>query len=493
MTDHCEPALFPLPLTAFEQYMLRDDRPAYPMTFEMRARLSGAADRAALEAALEEALSRHPMLCAVIDRNGVHGPQWCDGGTRRPPLDWGPAGKPLAYEDGPAIDLTRQVGLRVWVRVAATTTQMALQFHHACVDGIGAMQFFGDLLAAYGIRMAAGQAAPVLLPLDRGRLRRRGSFAAPAADVPIRRLQALRATMHEAVKWLSRRPALLEAPPTAPDAGATDSAFPVILSHALEEEETRRLRRAAVRMQATLNDLCLRDMFLTLKQWNEAHHPKRPGQWLRINVPTNLRGHGDAAMPAANMLSFAFVTRHLRQCENEQALLEGVRWETAMIRRWSLGLYFLGALEFGRRVPGLMRLFLGGQHCFATAIVTNLGEITRRMGARFPRHDGKLVAGNLVLEEWLGVPPLRPKTRAGFAIGVFNDRLTVALRCDPHCFSLEDSRQLLMLYVATLKDGLSQAEDAGQLQISPLPQAGEGRPLSFPLTYSLKTIPHGKL
>ncbi|NLF07741.1 MAG: hypothetical protein GX594_07145, partial [Pirellulaceae bacterium] len=42
-------AIFPLPLTAFERYMLLDDSPGYPMVFALSARLSGEIDRRIFE------------------------------------------------------------------------------------------------------------------------------------------------------------------------------------------------------------------------------------------------------------------------------------------------------------------------------------------------------------------------------------------------------------------------------------------------------------
>ena len=47
-----------LPLTAFEEYMLRDDRPAHPMDFFIRLRFTGRLDRSAVAAAWHRALMR---------------------------------------------------------------------------------------------------------------------------------------------------------------------------------------------------------------------------------------------------------------------------------------------------------------------------------------------------------------------------------------------------------------------------------------------------
>jgi hypothetical protein len=56
------------------------------------------------------------------------------------------------------------------------------------------------------------------------------------------------------------------------------------------------------------------------------------------------------------------------------------------------------------------------------------------------------------LEEITGVPPLRRNTRATFSISQYNRRLAVSLRCDPQLFRVEDTANLLDLYVAQLRE-----------------------------------------
>ncbi len=65
MFDRRVAALFPLPLSAFERYMLSDDRPDYPMVFATQLRLSGEIDRPAFESSFGEARLASPLaVCA---------------------------------------------------------------------------------------------------------------------------------------------------------------------------------------------------------------------------------------------------------------------------------------------------------------------------------------------------------------------------------------------------------------------------------------------
>lgn len=196
---------FPLPLAPFEWYMLEDDRPDYPMTFSLRLRLSGRIRREVFEAALDEARGRHPLLCARIEHRPRRGPCWELADEVSPFLDWDDAGVPLRHPAGEAMDLTSEAGLRLWVRQDTGTASVILQFHHACCDGLGGLQFAGDLLAAYGIRTVCRAVQPVLLPLDAGRLWTRGDFSQDAPSW-MSRVRRLGTSLREAYYWCARHP-----------------------------------------------------------------------------------------------------------------------------------------------------------------------------------------------------------------------------------------------------------------------------------------------
>ena len=104
----------PLPLTAFEEYMLRDDRPKYPMSIIARLRFSGQLDRRATTEALETVVERHPLLRAKVCKTPNGGLEWIASADR--PVS-------VAWIDGPAddrlpsmrpIDLFAEPGLRSW-------------------------------------------------------------------------------------------------------------------------------------------------------------------------------------------------------------------------------------------------------------------------------------------------------------------------------------------------------------------------------------------
>ena len=58
--------LFPLPLEAFEQYMLAEDRTNQPMDSVRQLLLSGHLQQEAFETAIATASERHPLLRALV-------------------------------------------------------------------------------------------------------------------------------------------------------------------------------------------------------------------------------------------------------------------------------------------------------------------------------------------------------------------------------------------------------------------------------------------
>ncbi len=149
-------------------------------------------------------------------------------------------------------------------------------------------------------------------------------------------------------------------------------------------------------------------------------------------------------------MSFAFLTRRFGDCESTSALLPGLRAETEVIRRDRLSVFFLGSLA-AALAAGMLDKLLASKICFSTAVVSNFGLPTRRFVAQFPQTAQGLTVGNTVFRGLLGVPPLRPGTRAAFAVVSSVHDLTLTLKCDPQYFSPIDAAGLLDEYVSQVK------------------------------------------
>ncbi|MEN6458518.1 MAG: hypothetical protein ABFC63_06265 [Thermoguttaceae bacterium] len=445
MDDPCVAALFPLPLTAFEKYMFWDDACDYPMTFAMRLGLRGELHREAFDASIDEALGHHPLLRALVKPSGRGSLVWRLSDAPRPVVDWGTPETPIGDPRGERIDLSSEVGFRAWVRQGNGAAKVVLQFHHACCDAIGALRFIGHALAGYAIHTASGSDRPRLPVYDPSTLLRRGQFAAEPPEREAR-FGGLLKSVRDGARWIYRRPVVLRAHVAGSPANAARPEFLETHQHSFDALQTKRLRSAASRHGVTSNDLLLRDMFQTLREWREGQDARSASRWLRIVVPVNLRPGDDARTPAANGISYTFLTRDEGRCGDGDALLRGIGEEAGVITRRRRAKLFLRGFEMMERIPGAIRLYLNRNRCFATVALSNVGEVSRQLGTVFPCEAGNVVAGNVTLESIYGTPPVRPNTRASISIGRYGERLWLGIRCDPKVFSSEESRRLLTRY-----------------------------------------------
>jgi len=439
MSERKAGGLFPLPLTPLEYYYVCDNQSDYPTAFPAELHFSGRLDRDGFERALAEALAGHPMLTARVESLTGGLPAWIEGDGCPPPVDWGGPDEPIRHGDGPAIDLRAAAGLRVWVRQSDDATRLFLHFHHACCDGWASLQFIEDLLVAYHRQIEGPRCGVTLRPLDPAGLRNRGRLEvqpgwwAQFRDLWVAARLWSELAFREPVLLAAGRPVLAETDPPLLDFQTVN----------VSGELTARLRAVAAAAGGTLHEVLLADLFHSVEQWN-LRHGSDDARPIRINVPITIRDRDDRLLPAANRLTFAFLSRRGRHLADPERLREGIGCEMRAIRQRRLGLYFVGGLGTFCRVPGLIPWFLRRRHSFATAVFSFGGRVLAR--SKLPRAGRRLVAGNVVLERITGVPPIRPLTRAAIGVGIYDGQMTINVRCDPRHFSRGDTLAFARLY-----------------------------------------------
>ncbi len=444
--------LFPLHLAPIDDFFLLDDRATYPMTFASNLFFTGEFEPSAFQSALECACQRHPLFSALIGRAKQGKVCWIDAGDVVPQVDWGRYDDPIRFHQGEYIDLEREVGLRAWVRQSDGRARLVLQFHHACSDGTGAHRFIGDVLAGYGARTSDGAEAPRAAAYNVQMLKtRRHKLASLDTLKSAGRLTGT--AFHQLYHVYGKRIAPLAVPRGLAIGDNQEDGFPGVVSHTFHREQHQQLRDLATRHGVMLNDFLLAEMFRAMAIWNQTHDGSR-GKRFRIMMPSDLRDVPDFSMPAANMTSYNFITRHRKACLDSLKLARSIREETAAIKNENRGRYFVESLMASSYVPGLLRYLTSARRCVATITVSNMGDPTRRFLATFPRRGGKLVCGNLTLQKMLGVSPMRPMTRASVSIVTFYRDLILNVRCDPNCMRVADARAFLATYVDCLNEHL---------------------------------------
>ncbi len=442
-------ALFPLTMTPFEYYYWLDDTPDHPKMFPFEMHFSGQLDQAAFASALEQVRAQHPLFCALVD-DGSRIPQWIDAGTRTPTIDWADESVPITHPQGEAIDLRRDLGLRVWVRTGPQSARVVWHVHHACADGVGILAFLRDFLTCYAANATGEKLDSATIARSAEQLRQRGRFAAAEP-------QSLRTALRDiavlvGLWWpiLFRRTAVLASrrkPDTSPPPETAKAPLFDMVSQSLDQEQVGILRRLASARGATLNDLLLRDMLVVLRDWNQERDPRAAGR-VALNMPINLRERDEPEMPATNRIGFGFVYAPSRGTGRDQ-LLESVRAQTRRIKDWKLGLYFLGGLEIATGIGNVMPWALRRPKSLATMVTSNVGRMFA--DSPLPRDAGRLVVGNAVLEKIVAVPPLRPLTRGGMAIFEYGNEMVFCLHLDRQGFNRSDAEALISAYLRQLQ------------------------------------------
>jgi hypothetical protein len=437
----------PLPLVNFEQHMLFDDRPAYPMNFFIRLHFSGRLDLPALRDVLPTVLVRHPLLRAVVRKVGRR-QEWISS-TILPTIH---AVSPRDGECVPkatAIDLGCEPGLRLSAIQSEGGFQLLMHFHHACCDALGALVFLDDLLTAYGQACAQGACASLSLrALDEGSLARRGRFA-PLSGRFLQIVGQKAVGLLRAWRFVLRMPVSIASPVSSDRPEALPDDFPASHSRQFTAAESLRLRKAAAERRVTLNDLLMRDWFLAVDAWKNRHYPRPSAGWLRLCVPINLRTEEHCRLPAANVVSMVFVERRAKDLAHPESLLQGLHREMALIKHLRLGPAFIAGTGLVERLPHKLLHAICPGRCWASGVLSNLGVLWGN--SPLPKRDGRLDVGDAVLEHVEMLPPLRPATHAAFAALTYAGRLSLTLHYDSRAIDQSQAADLIDAYVRQLQ------------------------------------------
>jgi NRPS condensation-like uncharacterized protein len=436
-------------MTAFEAYMWADDRPDHPMTALIEVAYSGSLEQTLFETAFADVLAQHPLLRATIDETRKR-PRWVVHEDASPRIDWGDEASPLSYPAGrEAIDLTREIGVRAWVRTGASGGRVVLQLHHACTDGVGVMQVLCDLLRAYDAR--SKNAAPQL-SRNASLLATRDRFF----NRPIwGRTKALLSAAKRTRTWTRERliPLREDAQCREDTQRSEAAARPMesILHRELETDETAELLHAARAAGVTANDLLIRDLFQVLAARCRQNIVDE-NDCLCVCMPMNLRDAADVRMPAANKMMMSFLRRTPFECSEPDELLRSVHDETTFIKRTRRGVRLLEVIRIMIAVTGKIPPKLLAKNSFATAVLSNLGKLAGR-DVGLPTDDaGRLVAGGLTIDRIITAPNGRPGTAAVLVALTYAGRLTLSLRYERDALSEEAAAELLDAFLAQLRE-----------------------------------------
>ena len=491
-------------LTPFEQFMWLDDRPAYPLVFEVVLRFAGPIDPVVMADAWRFAIARHPLLRATI--RAISGSLIWDA----PATGWADLALAGAVEEPPAdlprIDLEREPGLQGSLRETLEGWDLGLIFHHACCDGHGARMFLQDLVLAYTVLGGASAEEDPFFRSDAALLDERGKIPGVeggrgavwqrlkhAARFALLRPTPVASTISPGLAGCGQSAASLDAMPVdggkprlvhratewkkcmenffhgrlAQPARHTSGSSLGHRSHTFSAEEVAGMDAIQQRFSATRNDIALAMLFSVLAGWQRTNRIS-PRARLRVAVPTDMRSRADERMPAANRYTYIFLERRVGDCGDWESLLPGLQRDFQERRQQGRGVEFLGSLQRAARFPQAMRWVLQRPTCFATAVLTNLSDPSWRLRKRLPVDaEGLMWLGKAqCLDIQIRTPPLRPGTRWGFGIFEYAGRMTISFRYDSTSITSAAADAIMECYVNHWQTLLATSEGCRQSAIA---------------------------
>lgn len=440
-----------LPLSPVEELMLHQDCPAYPYVIFIRLEFAGELAQEPFEAAVSQAIQRHPLLAAKIDSSRRR-PHWQIPAALSPRVVW-----TTGEIDGRYPPVSRlQVGdepLRVVVRRSASASELVLQLHHARCDGLGIYQFIEDLLLLYAIQTGSNVSKESLAELDETRLAGRGGFGLTTSKL-LRMLPDQLAGLAGVRQYLMRNPTPMVPHEREPAQSPTSAPYPATATYQFDRETSTAIGKRARAAGVTANDLLCRDLFQAIHAFRKRRGTANGQQWLRLMVPVSLRNKSDALTPAANIVSTVFLDRQEQAIGEPTQLLTGINEEMQLIKNKRLGFTFVFSLHANRWLPGGLRKAASGDKCSSTAIFSNLGRVLARTPLPQSKEEN-LICGDVELLRTDALAPLTPFTCAAFCASWYAKRLAIALHYDPRPLSREDADELLALFVEEIKSSVT--------------------------------------
>ncbi len=416
-------APFPLPLTPYERFMWRNDRPGYPVVWSVWLELLGALDERLLDEALAQTIEWHPFLAAVVSGRGRKA-RWTFASSVRHRVEW------MADSRSPIElpDISREPGLRIVGSKRGDNAALVFHFNHASCDGVGGIQFLGDLFASYSQLVAGESRAAPVRSLDIQTLgdryrstrfaslgQRLGHGARLAAWFP---------------KGLAFRPSVL-----APAPGRAGKTSPPD-AHALFRLPEVRLRGeqvAALRAQArgagaSVNDLLLAEALLAVQRWNADNGG---GRRIRLLMPTNQRRPDQAETPAANIVGFEPIDLVVDDSTEWGNVLAQVRDRTAAVKKLRQPSLMDDWMAILAAAPPLLDGLLSFPSALYTGIVSNLGAPADHFWSHLPQEDGKVLVGEARLEGIGFAPPIRPRSAISLGVTSYGGQLSITGKACP--------------------------------------------------------------
>ncbi len=426
-----------MPVAPFEHYMLADDSVLYPMTTHIRFWFDGLFDHQLFECALKIALSEQPLFQSFISghlKNRTAGIRWLKSKDLIMPwIDWKTDNTAFDYPEGRrTIDLYREIGIRFFIREQNQKTELVIAFHHAVSDGKGIFNFLEHLLAAYR-ELADG---PKREPISNQALLEQRSFF---GLTPMQRLQRAWRDIIVLYKFFTMVPMTLVGKKQRPQKNQTDTLQ--VVRRTIPAAMLNKVKLSARNAGSTLNDVLLRDLFMTLGSWNNLANARPFGRRITIAVPVCMRAKTFQMMPASNFVSMHVLHVPNRLLPDSTKLLGHIHKVMKFVKSYEMGHTLVVFAMLAGSLPSGLINFFRLPLSRATAVLTNLGIPFQDSPLRAA--DGRFGIPGLTLTALETLPPIRDRTRIAISINSYDGDLRMTMRYDENFYDQDAAQKIL--------------------------------------------------
>jgi NRPS condensation-like uncharacterized protein len=403
------------PLNVLDELYLHLDRAEEPWSVHLEIRVEGRVDARRLEAAVRRAAGSHPMARAQLADSRITDVNYhwqiaddladidlqeveCES-----PQDVARAREELLGRT-PALD--RPGPFALLLAHVAGGDVIVLNLHHAAGDGMSALRLMGSIARAYGDQ---DDPVPDLDPLT---VRDVGALAAPGSVKE--RLTRGRAALDYVARGVSAPSRI------APDGDSDRSGYGFAFLQ-LEPDEVERLVDLRT-PGATVNDVLLGALAVTVRRWNERHDT--PCGAVYLMMPVNLRPADWRTEVVGNFASYVSVRFASGDHTTIASAVEAATAGTQRIKEGGIAGLIVDLFGAPMLIPAALKqrmtdlIPLTGNLSVDTAVLSNLGRLS---------DVPELGDAGAVREVWFS-PPGRMPLGASLGAATLDGRLFVTLR-----------------------------------------------------------------
>lgn len=418
----------PIPVSAWERYMVVDGSSRHSMTCHARFWFSGRTSRTSLTEAIVKIAEQNPLLAAELVGNYWH------------PVKFN-ANTQVAWHACDSAGIT-------WSHLPADDCRVRFDFYSGKLQALGIADptipnTDGYLLVIrYPHAVADGLAATLIVKQLAAALAQKSDPVVPIHELNNRHSAGLssREWLRHGVFGVSRIWNYFVRKPRAwknlDDSNESCSSDITCERITCEPAFLTKIRSTARKRGCQVNDLLIVAFFRTL-----ARRSFDKTDFLRLGIPISTRQKSENQF--CNLVSMVFLDRRPVSI-NHHSLLESITDEMQQIKKHRLGLSMIAFLRCACVARGrLLKLFLQNPTSKTTSVLTNLRKPFEGCEP-FRLGDAMLVGTDSIV-------PIRPGTNIGLSVSEYAGKISLTLRFNSSICSSNDAMELLVDFYKQLQ------------------------------------------